>query len=85
MLSNKEIKVENIGIEVELFNSEDFVSTNEENDIFDSEASTSTVENELLTSGYQNDISDPPIRESFKKVRRVLIVNITIFYIFISF
>ena len=71
MLSNKEIKVENIKIEVELFNSEDFVSTNEQNDIFDSEASTSR-ESDLLFPCFGNDVNEPPIKEYFQKVRRII-------------
>ena len=80
MLSNQEIKVENIKIEDELFNSEDFVSTNEENDVFDSEASTSR-ENYFLSPYFGNDVSEPPIKEYFQKVRRICIVTITIFHI----
>ena len=74
MLSNQEIKVENIKIEVEIFKSEDFVGTNE-NDIFNS------GKNDLLSPCFGNDVNEPPIKEYFQKVRRICIVTITIFHI----
>ena len=71
MLSNKEIKTENIKIEVELFNSEEFCTANEGNENFDAETSTSTVKTEPLISCFENDVIDPLTGDSFQKVRGI--------------
>ena len=75
MLSNKEIKTENIKLEVELFNSEEFCIGNEGTEIVDAETSASTVRNELLSSCLENDDSDPLTSESFQKVWRIFAVT----------